>query len=95
MIGILILLGHVAIFAVGAFLGLTERHNPARGDPRTLFGGAFFLYWAAVMYGSARTKTDDWLLNFLNRRGNALLLSALFGVLGCALFFTGLFRGAP
>ncbi len=91
MIGELIVIAHIGIMSVGWYFGFLEGRAPAvPGDSPTLFGGVSFLYWATVMIVSGKARTDDWLLRFLNRRGNAVNIGIIFGFFGVAFVPMGL-----
>jgi hypothetical protein len=48
-----------------------------------------------VLFVASR-PSNDWLFSFLNGRGNALVLSVLFGVIGLSLVAVGAIpKGAP
>ena len=83
------------ILAVNAALCLRisqlspQRFTPDRNE-QTVLGGLFFLFWAAVFFLAARPPGESVVLEFLNRRQNAWLLSLIFGVGGIVLLMFGL-----
>lgn len=94
MQGALALLGHFALMVVAWRLDMMEqKFQPTLGDPKTLFLGTFFLYWATVFFLAWRVDSGDWFFKlFKRRRGrwNLLASSILFGLLGSVFFVMGL-----
>lgn len=70
------------------------QHRPiAFGNPQTTFGGLFFTYWGIVFFFAWRKSDANWLFAFLNARGHAAFLAAVFLALGVIMLGVG-FIGA-
>jgi hypothetical protein len=91
MRGILILLGHFMLLAIAwQFELLAPRYQSIRsGDPATVFGGVFFLYWGCALLYVGKSNTRDWLFNLIGGE-KAVLLGTLFFILGATTTVVGL-----
>ena len=91
---ILVITGHFVLCLLAWRLGFMEQRRPiVPGDPQTTFGGLFFTYWGTVFYFAWRRSDANWLFAFLNARGHAAIVSAVFLALGLIMLGVG-FVGA-
>jgi amino acid transporter len=89
MLGICLILVLVIICSIAAHFRLNGFHGFNFGDPENIFTGAAMMYVSIILFFSWKGY-DDWLLRFLNKKGQALPLALLFGLLGIVSLVVGL-----